>query len=247
MGNLLWAVGASVIVSLISLVGVFSLLLNEKLLNRILILLVGFSAGALIGGAFLHLLQEALEKANSTNTYLYLISGFIIFFILERWLLWHHCHEGKCDVHPLGYLNLIGDGVHNLFDGLIIGSSFVIDVKFGMITTIIVILHEIPQEVGDFGVLLYGGFNKYKALLYNFLSGVTAILGALIGYYFSERAVNFSSLILPFAAGGFIYIAGCDLIPEIHKESNLKKATYSMAFFILGIIFMFAAKFIKHH
>lgn len=247
MANLFWAVGASIVVSLISLVGVFSLLLKEKLLNKILILLVGFSAGALIGGAFLHLLPEALEKANGTNTYLYLILGFVIFFILERWLLWHHCHEGKCDVHPFGYLNLIGDGIHNLFDGLIIGSSFVIDVKFGMITTIIVILHEIPQEVGDFAVLVYGGFGKYKALFYNFLSGVTAILGALVGYNFSERVGNFSSLILPFAAGGFIYIASCDLIPEIHKESNLKKATYSMAFFILGIIFMFAAKFINHH
>lgn len=242
--RIFWALGASIAVSLISLVGIFTLLLKEDLLRKVLILLVAFSAGALIGAAFLHLLPEALEISNSLTTYLYLLLSFVLFFILERYLLWRHCHEEACTVHPFSYLNLIGDGIHNLFDGLTIGASFVVDIRFGIITTVVIILHEIPQEIGDFGVLVYGGLTKRTALFYNFLSAVTAIFGALIGYYFSAHFKSFSQAILPFAAGGFIYIAGCDLIPEIHKEMDLKKSTFSMAFFILGIIFMFLAKLI---
>lgn len=233
-------------VSLISLIGIFSLLVNEKILHRILILLIGFSAGGLIGGAFLHLLPEAIEISNSLAVYVYLIIGFILFFVLERYLLWRHCHEGKCDVHPFGYLNLVGDGVHNFIDGLVIGTSFAVDIRFGLITTTVIILHEIPQEIGDFGVLVYGGFNKYRALFYNFLSAISAVLGSVLGYYFSNILGKFSSVILPFTAGGFIYIACCDLIPEIHKETSLKKATLSMAFFILGILFMLGMKFVHH-
>lgn len=239
---MLWAVIASVIVSLVSLVGIFTFLFKEQFLNKILILLVAFAAGALIGAAFLHLLPEALEKSNDFSTYIYLLASFLLFFILERFLRWRHCHDGYCDIHPFSYLSLIGDGAHNFFDGLVIGSSFVIDIRFGIITTVVILLHEVPQEFGDFGVLVYGGFNKWKALFYNFLSGITAILGAILGCYFSKQFTNFSQVILPFAAGGFIYIAGCDLIPEIHKESDLKKATLSMSFFILGIVFMFLAK-----
>lgn len=240
--NFVWAVSASVVVSLISFIGIFALLLNEKILDKILILLIGISAGALIGGAFFHLLPEALEKSNNIFTYLCLIVGFILFFIMERYLLWRHCHEGKCAVHPVSYLNLIGDGVHNLIDGIIIGASFVVSTKFGIVTTLAIVLHEIPQEIGDFGVLVYGGMNKYKALFYNFLSALTAVIGSIIGYTFAEQAVSFTKFILPFAAGGFIYIAACDLIPEIHKEINIKKATLSMLFFVVGIVLMLLAK-----
>ncbi|MBI5143568.1 MAG: ZIP family metal transporter [Candidatus Omnitrophica bacterium] len=247
MPALAWALGASLLVSLISLIGVFTLLVKEKFLNRILILLIGFSAGGLIGGAFLHLLPEAVEISNAITTYIFLIVGFIVFFILERYLLWHHCHEGKCDVHPFGYLNLVGDGVHNFIDGLVIGASFAVDIRLGVVTAIVVILHEIPQEIGDFGVLVYGGFDKYKALLYNFLSGITAVLGSLLGFYFTGLLGKFSTMILPFTAGGFIYIACCDLIPEIHKHPSAKKATYSMVFFLFGIIFMLIMKVFWHH
>jgi len=240
--SFVWAMSASVVVSLISFIGIFGLLLNEKVLNEILILLVGISAGALIGGAFLHLLPEALEKSNTTFPYLYLIFGFILFFIMERYLLWRHCHEGKCEVHPVSYLNLMGDGVHNLIDGIIIGASFAVGIKFGIVTTLAIILHEIPQEIGDFGVLVYGGMNKYKALFYNFLSALTAIIGSVIGYAFAAQAGSFTKFILPFAAGGFIYIAACDLIPEIHKQADTKKATLSMLFFAAGIILMLLVK-----
>jgi zinc and cadmium transporter len=244
--NLIWALDASVVVSLISFVGVISLLLKENLLSKILLLLISFSAGALIGGAFLHLIPEAAEKSAHGEVYLFVIVGFILFFILEKYLHWRHCHEGKCDIHTFTYLNLFGDGVHNFIDGLIIGSSFVVNINFGLATSFAIIMHEIPQEIGDFGVLIYGGMSKNKAVLYNFLSAVTAILGTVIGYALAHTSDTFLKLLMPIAAGGFIYIASCDLIPELHKEQNIKKATLSMGVFILGVAFMYFAAAIHH-
>lgn len=236
------------IVSLISLVGIFTLGINEKLLHRLLIALVGFSAGALLGGAFLHILPEVLESVDSVAVFRYLIIGFVLFFLMERYLYWRHCHDGVCDVHVFTYLNLIGDGIHNLIDGMVIAASFLISFNFGIITTLIIILHEIPQELGDFGVLVYGGFSKAKALFYNFLSALMAIIGALMGYFISEQAQGFSNFVLPITAGGFIYIAASDLIPEIHKETNLKRSALAFSAFIFGIILMSVAKqFLPEH
>jgi len=243
--NFVWALGASIIVSLISFVGVISLLLKENLLSKILLLLISFSAGALIGGAFLHLIPEAAEKSVHGEVYLFVIVGFILFFILEKYLHWRHCHKGKCEIHTFTYLNLVGDGVHNFIDGLIIGSSFVININFGIATSFAIIMHKIPQEIGDFGVLVYGGLNKNKALFYNFLSALTAILGTIIGFVLANISDNFLKLLMPMAAGGFIYIASCDLIPELHKQQDLKKATISMVVFILGVAFMYFAAL--HH
>ena len=243
----LWAIGASILVSIISLIGIFSLFLNERLLNRILILLVGFGAGGLIGGAFLHLLPETLENSKDlTLSFMYVIFGFILFFILEKYLFWRHCHKGKCEIHAFTYLNLIGDGIHNFGDGLIIGVSFFTDIRIGIVSTLAIIMHEVPQELGDFGILIYGGLSKFKALLFNYISATTAILGTVIGYFFSSHIHNFSTLLLPFAAGGFIYIASCDLIPELHRQPDIKKSNVSMFFFILGIILMWWLKVFHH-
>ncbi|OGW83609.1 MAG: hypothetical protein A2987_02985 [Omnitrophica bacterium RIFCSPLOWO2_01_FULL_45_10] len=244
--NLVWALAASVIVSIISLIGIFTLLFNEKLLSKILILLVSFGAGGLIGGAFLHLLPEAIEHVKEINlVFIYTVLGFVSFFALERFLHWRHCHKGVCDIHIFTYLNLFGDGIHNFIDGIIIGTSFVIDIKLGLVATTAVILHEIPQELGDFGILLYGGFSRSKALFYNFLSATTAIFGTLLGYYFAQHVRFFTGLLLPIAAGGFIYIASCDLIPEIHKQLAVKNATFSVLSFIAGILLMFWLKLIQ--
>ncbi len=246
--SLWWALGASFAVSLISFIGVVSLLLKEKYLNSILILLVGLGAGGLIGGAFLHLLPQALEKSSDfTQVFIFTIAGFIFFFILEKYFYWRHCHKGNCEVHAFTYLNLMGDAIHNFIDGLIIGASFTIDLNVGMVTTIAIVLHEIPQELGDFGVLLYGGWGRAKALFYNFLSATTAIFGTFIGYYFSSHMSGLSGLLLPFAAGGFIYIAACDLIPELHRQPDQKKALWSMLFFLLGIGMMAVFKLAHHH
>lgn len=242
--NFLYAIGASLAVSVISLIGIASLLLKENLLNRILILLIGFSAGGLIGGAFFHLLPESLEKTSASVVFSYVIVGFIVFFILEKYFHWRHCHNGICDVHAFTYLNLIGDGIHNFTDGLIIGASFTVSVHFGIVTTLVVIFHEIPQEIGDFGVLVYGGFSRFKALFCNFVIALTCILGTVIGYYLTEAVSNFSLILMPFTAGGFIYIATCDLIPELHKQPNTKKAALSMAAFIAGIAFIMLARMV---
>src|SRR4030042_30400 len=231
MANFLWALGASIAVSLISLIGIFSLLFREKRLHRILILLIGFSAGGLIGGAFLHLLPEALEQGESQIVFFYLILGFISFFILERYLHWRHCHEGVCAIHAFTYLNLIGDGIHNFTDGLVIGASFLVSVRFGIITALVIVLHEIPQEIGDFGVLVYGGFSRFKALYYNFLTALTCVLGTIAGYFISINVKDFSVFLLPFTAGGFIYIGACDLVPELHKKPDLKKSVSALLCF----------------
>jgi zinc and cadmium transporter len=246
--NFIWSLAASIIVSLISLIGIFSLLLKEDFLEEILFLLIGFSAGGLIGGAFLHLLPEALEESPANIVFIYLILGFIFFFILERYLHWRHCHkEGRCDIHAFTYLNLIGDGIHNFSDGLVIGSSFMFNINFGIITTLVIIFHEIPQEIGDFGVLVYGGFSKARALFYNFISATTCILGTAVGYRISASIASFSAYLLPFVAGGFIYIAACDLIPELHKEPDLRRSTSSLVAFLCGIVFVYLAKLLPWH
>jgi len=247
MTSFIWAVGASIAVSLVSLIGIFSLLLREGWLNKILFMLIGFSAGGLIGGAFLHLLPEALEQASSQIIFPYLILGFIAFFVLEKYFHWRHCHEGICSVHAFTYLNLIGDAIHNFTDGLVIGASFIVSINFGIITTLVIIMHEIPQEIGDFGVLVYGGFSKFKALYYNFVIALTCVLGTIVGYFISVYIKNFSPFLLPFTAGGFIYIAACDLVPELHKQKDLKKSALSMFAFLCGIIFILLARMAHSH
>ena len=240
--TLAWILISTFAVSLISLIGVVTLAIKDKLLGKILFCFIGFSAGALLGSAFLHILPEALEKSSSTSVFSYLILGIVLFFLLERYFHWRHCHEEHCDTHAFTYLNLVGDGFHNFLDGMMIAASFLVSVKLGMVTTVAIILHEIPQELGDFGVLVYGGFSKQKALTYNFLSAVMAVIGALAGYFIANAVENFSSVILPLTAGGFIYIATSDLIPELHKESSLKRATVAFFAFLAGIAFTYLTR-----
>jgi zinc and cadmium transporter len=249
MMNFFWAITASIVVSLISLIGIFALLLKEKFLDRILVLLIGFSAGGLIGGAFLHILPEALEEyQDPPRIFFYVIIGFLSFFVLERYFHWRHCHKGtKCDIHAFTYLNLVGDGIHNFTDGLVIGASFFVSIHFGIVTTLVIIFHEIPQEIGDFGVLVYGGFSKSKALFYNFLTALSCVLGTAIGYPLSEYVKGFSMYLLPLVAGGFIYVASCDLIPEIHKQVSIRKVTLSIVAFVCGIMFIMLARCLHAH
>ena len=240
---LLWILASTFLVSLISLVGIFTLAIKDNLLHKILFCLIGFSAGALIGSAFLHILPECLENNKSTTVFYYLILGIILFFLMERYLHWRHCHEGvACKVHAFTYLNLIGDGFHNFFDGMVIAASFIVSLKLGFVTTLAIILHEIPHELGNFAVLVYGGFTKKKALFFNFITALMAMIGAVAGYLINDLSRNFSSFILPLTAGGFIYIATSDLIPELHKENDLKRATAAFFAFLLGIVFMALAK-----
>lgn len=239
--TLLWIICATTVVSIISLIGVAALSIKKELLDKILLSLIGFAAGGLIGGAFLHLLPEALEHGTE-NTFLYIIIGFSIFFIIERYLYWRHCHAGVCDIHTFAYLNLLGDGLHNFTDGIIIAVSFGISIKFGIITTLAIIFHEIPQEISDFAILVYSGFSRLKALFCNFLCSLTSIAGGLSGYFLSAKIHNLSIFLIPVIAGGFIYIAASDLIPELHKQNDTKRANLSFLTFFLGLLFMFLIK-----
>jgi len=241
MSILLWILGATVANSLIALAGAFTLSLSREKLDKIVFALVGFSAGALLSGAFFHMLAEALEEMETTTAFTYLFVGFILFFIIERALHWHHCHKGECDVHAFSYLILIGDTVHNFIDGLVIAASFMVGTGFGIVTSVLIMGHELPQELGDFGVLVYGGFSRKKALFYNFLSQLASVAGGIVGFFVAVTT-GFSMVLLPFAAGGFIYIAASDLIPELHKEQSVKKTALAFAFFIIGIAFMLGLK-----
>lgn len=239
----LYTLVSVMLVSLISFIGVVTLSMNAERLKQILIYLVSLSAGALFGDAFIHLLPEIVEETGwELTTSLSVMGGILTFFVLEKILHWHHYHlpHTKEQIHPFAVMNLIGDGVHNFIDGLIIGASYLVSIPVGIATTIAVGVHEIPQEIGDFGVLLHGGFSKGKAVFYNFLSALLAFLGAVVSLVLSTVVGNVTTYLIPFAAGGFIYIAGSDLIPELHKEVKVKKSLIQFIAFILGILVMFA-------
>ena len=235
------------VVSLISLIGVLTLSINVKKLRKFLIYMVSFSAGALLGDAFIHLLPEAVEEFGfGLNTSFYVLAGILVFFVSEKIVKWRHCHMHYHDdhVHSFAVMNLIGDGFHNFIDGLIIAASYLVNIPVGIASTLAVAFHEIPQEIGDFGVLLHGGYSKKKALFFNFLTALTAVLGAitalLIGNYFE----NITLFLIPFAAGGFVYIAGADLIPELHREVKVRKSFLQLLSILLGIFVMYSLLFL---
>ncbi len=228
---------ACLVDSLLALIGAITLVTRRNL-QKLILILVAFAAGALLGGAFFHLMSESLTHLNPDLTFMLTLLGFFIFLLLEHVLRWRHCHKEKCNVHPFGYLCLVGDGLHNFTDGVIIAASFMISPTFGFITTLLVFLHEIPQELGDFGVLLFAGFTPKKALFYNFLSQLTCVLGGVVGYYFGSLAESFSPLILSIAAGGFLYIATTDLIPRL----RMKGKNTTLLLFLLGVIFLYLLK-----
>ena len=228
------------IVSAISLIGNF--LLVTKFLKKALFYMVAFSAGALLGAAFLDLLPEALESGLPQRVPLFIIIGILIFFIIEKFLHWHHHHTEKKDIHTFTYLNIIGGSVHNFTDGVIIAISFISSPAIGIATTIAIVAHEIPHEVGNFAILIYGGFSRMKATVYNFLSALTAFFGATAAYFFSNKIENINFYIGALAIGGLVYIATTDLIPEIHKETDAKKTFVQFILMVFGIFLIWAAK-----
>lgn len=235
------------IVSVLSLVGIFTLAVKKDKLEKVLLFFVSFSAGALFGGAFLHLLPEAVEEHGfGLQVSLYLILGILVFFVLEKFIHWRHCHipTSKAHPHPLAFMNLMGDGLHNLIDGMIIGGAYLASFPLGISTTIAVILHEIPQEIGDFGVLLHAGLSRAKALFFNFLSALMAVVGVFISLLIGANLEGYLLFLLPVTAGGFIYIAGSDLIPELHKESSASKSFMQFLFIVLGVLVMAGMKFL---
>ncbi|MDP3057714.1 MAG: ZIP family metal transporter [bacterium] len=234
----LYTIASLLLVSSISLIGVFFLSFNEKKLKKFLIFLVSFAVGALFGDAFIHLIPESFEKLGSSlATSMLILSGIFIFFALEKFVRWRHCHIPTSDhhTHPLATMNLIGDAVHNLVDGMLIGASYIVSIPLGISTTIAIVLHEIPQEIGEFGVLLHSGMPARKALFLNFLSALFALFGGVITLLISSRIENFALYLLPITAGGFIYIAGSDLMPELQHETKVSASIYQFLSILLGI------------
>ena len=243
IADLIVVLASVTLVSLVAFVGILFIGLKEAFLKRIVMALVGFASGSLIGGAFIHLLPESLEETGQVAFH-YVIIGIVFFFVIEKFLYWRHCHEGECPVHIFVYLNLIGDGIHNFIDGMIIAASYILSYDLGVATTLAVIFHEIPQEIGDFGILVYGGFSRSKALAYNFVSALTAVVGALITYHLAYIQ-GIEHFLVPFAAGGFIYIAATDLMPELHKRNQAKESIAQLLSVLAGIGLMSALKILS--
>ena len=244
----IYAFVSVIIVSLVSLIGIFSLSLKEEIVKKYISLFISLAVGALLGDAFIHLIPEAFRNSpNSTIASLLIVSGILIFFIIEKFLHWHH-HEDdteKKHIYPVGKLLLFTDSFHNLIDGIIIGVSFLVSIPIGIATTLAVVLHEIPQEIGDFAVLIHSGYNKKRALWLNFISALMAIVGVFFALIFGSIAEAFTLWILPIAAGGFIYIAVADLIPELQKTKELKYSILQILTVLLGIALMIALVFLE--
>lgn len=253
LGIILLAVS---IVCILSFIGIATLIFQRKLLDKITFFLVSFAAGGLLGAVFFDILPETVEILQD-GAFAWVLSGILLFFILEKMFYWYHCHHGHCATHhkssnlkPFTFVNLIGDGIHNFVDGMVIAAAFLStpnDLSLGIITTLAVILHEIPQEIGDFAILVYGGYSRLKALMFNFLFALTSILGALLTVLFTSVLQNIEGYLLALAAGNFIYLACTDLLPELHHEKNIITNIKHFFVIILGILVVWTVTNLLSH
>ncbi len=267
------------LIGCMSLIGIVMISLREKTLDKILLILVAFGTGAILATALFSLIPEAIHHMeelrsegvnfNENFLYLYIISGFIIFFFIERFIYWFHGHghetedkmvcysnkSGMADelmekggkIKSYVYLNLLGDGLHNFLDGVVIMVSFLTGIGYGIIVSLAVLFHELPQEVGDYGILVYGGFTKKRAIEYNFLSAMVAMLGGIIGFILSGQVKIFNIFILAFSGGGFLYIACTELMPEFTKQKDLKKSIIQALIFLIGLVLIILLVIILPH
>lgn len=238
INNALYAILSACFVSTLSFVGVFLLYFKSNKLSGILNLLICFAIGTLLGNAFFQLIPESYFHMESARLTSWLIlGGFFVFFVMEQLL--HISHGNKKTTKPYGYLSLYADGIHNFVDGILIGATWMFSPELGLATTLGIILHEIPQEISDFGILLRAGFNKRKALLFNFISACTAILGTVITLWIGVEFSQISIYMLPIAAGGFIYLATGCLVPEILRDTTKKNLVVNIVFILLGLGFIY--------
>lgn len=242
MNTFLWIIVASIALSLFAWIGLAVAWVKAHALERMLQVLVSFAAGTLLAGAFLHLIPEANEAVGFTmHIYLWVLGGFSALLALEQFLHWHHSHSASSEQKkPVTYMILLADALHNFVGGVAIAGSFLVSVRTGWITWLAAAAHEIPQEFGDFGILVHGGWSKRRALLANFISALTVIAGAAVAYL-GSRAFD-TGYLLPFAAGNFIYIAASDLIPEIKHGHSMGQSALFFGVFILGILLILAVR-----
>jgi zinc and cadmium transporter len=236
-----YILGSVLIVSLVSFAGVFLLSFRRDLLNTVLSYLVSFAVGALFTNVFFHLLPEVAEETDDLRgAFTFVLLGIVLSFVVEKFIHWRHCHHLECENHvkPVGTLVLIGDAAHNTLDGILIAATYLVDIQLGIATTIAVILHEIPQEISDFVILLHSGFSRSRAVLLNFLSALPAFLGALAILVLHEHILGIEDFLVPLVAGNFIYIAGSDLIPELNRDATARQSSLQLLALVAGILLL---------
>lgn len=247
MGSeLLYIFGSVLLVSLISVLVVLPIYFKKNVSDKLLIALLSLSVGSLLGAVFIHFIPEAIRtsKGYMLSTALYILGGFLAFFLLERLVHFHHKHKTETNAHGhshgyhLALVNLLGDGLHNFLDGMVIAASYVVSIPLGIAATISIMLHEIPQEVADFGILIYSGMSRKKALIFNFVSALTSVVGAIIALLLIDKIPDFNRFIIPFAAGNFLYIAASNLLPELHRHCKMKDTFIHIGAILIGIGFM---------
>ncbi len=240
MSALISVILASLLVSCISFAGVVILAFKKKWSSNMQTMLVSFAAGVMLSASILDLMPEALEEAGEANIFPWIFAGVVSFFLLERFVLWFHHHDDGHGDKPAAILVLVGDAIHNLIDGVAIAATFLVNPALGVTATLAIAAHEIPQEIADFGVLVASGMKKTKALLFNFLSGLTALIGAVIGFYFLDSVQGYIWIALAYSAGMFLYIACSDLIPELHKDFKIQQRWVQTMPFVVGATLLWA-------
>jgi len=241
MSILTYTILSVLLVSIVSLAGLVTLSMSRKLLDRIMTYLVSFATGSLFGGALIHLLPEAYASAsNPLHVSLWTIGGLATFFVMEKFFRWRHCHHPTTDehVHPVVPMNIFGDGMHNFIDGVLIAISYSASIPLGISTTVAVLFHEIPQEISDYSILINGGLSMKKALLVNLMTASLALVGAMFALHMGKSITGFTDALVPITAGGFLYIAGSDLIPELHHNTDAKKSVIQLLMLIAGVAVM---------
>lgn len=246
MSLLLYIILFSFFESVIALVGGALAIFRGKKVHKAAHFAVSFAVGALLSVALLELIPEAVKIGGLERVMPWVLGGMILFFVLEKSLFWYHCHDGVCPVHTYTYLVLWGDFLHNFVDGVMLALAFLVDVKIGIITSIAIIFHEIPQEISDFGILMHGGFSRRKALLYNYLSATSVIVGAVATYFLGSAVEPILPFGLALVAGNFIYLAASDLMPELHEPTSFRHSFFQILFIIIGALLVIAPEFIFH-
>lgn len=242
MEHFFYGLSATLIISFLSFAGLLAIVVSPVNIKKITYWLVSLAVGTLFGDVFFHLLPELSSAGLGPFEGGMIFGGVLIFLVTERFICWRHCHQPttKEHPHPLGIMNLIGDGLHNFLDGLLIGGTFLISFPLGLTTAIAIAFHEIPQEIGDFGILIHAGFSKYKALFFNFLTALTAILGFLAADFLGGELETVKMVFIPLTIGGFLYIAGSDLVPELKKETKTANALGHILVVIFGALVMYS-------
>jgi zinc and cadmium transporter len=222
---------------LVGLSGGLLFLKNLKFAHKISFFMVAFAVGALLAAAFLDLLPEALKSGETEAVFVGVLSGILVFFFIEKFLIWHHHHTyGEKEQHPVNTLVMIGDTIHNFIDGVILTAAFLVSPQIGIPAFIAVLMHEIPQEMSDFSIMLNGGMKRSKIILFNVVSALFSVVGAVVAYFFLSAYQGMAMILIAFAAGGFIYIALSDLIPETKHTKSFKKSAIQIAMVVAGML-----------